>query len=106
AEIMGISVRWVYKLRKRYLESNQNIQSCILKRGPKSPMPKRTPKHIEDIVVKLAKSTNLGPIRLAFNLKRSMRIPLSPYTIRNILRRYGIRCGKKQTKNGSKRYYT
>jgi len=106
AKIMGISVRWVYKLRKRYLESNQNLQSCILKRGPKSPMPNRTPKHIEDIVVKLAKSTNLGPIRLAFNLKRSMGISLSPYTIRNILRRYGIRCRKIQTKNGSKRYYT
>ncbi|MCL0032565.1 helix-turn-helix domain-containing protein [Peptococcaceae bacterium] len=42
AKITGISVRWVYMLRKRYLESNQNLDLCILKRGTKSPMPNRT----------------------------------------------------------------
>jgi len=33
AELMGISVRWVYTLRKRYLDSNGNLASCLLKRG-------------------------------------------------------------------------
>lgn len=39
AETMGISVRWVYTIRKRYLNSQENLSFCLLKRGPKNPMP-------------------------------------------------------------------
>ncbi|MCL0041974.1 hypothetical protein M1N12_02805 [Peptococcaceae bacterium] len=105
ANIMGISVRWVYKLRKRFLESNNDINACVLKRGPKSPMPSRTPPHIESLVVSFAKANNLGPIRLAVSIKNSLGLTLSPYTIRNILKRHGIRCKRKRSKSGSKRYF-
>ncbi|GAW94343.1 integrase core domain-containing protein [Calderihabitans maritimus] len=105
AEIMGVSVRWVYELRRRFRDSGGNLQVCILKRGPKSPMPNRTPLETEQLVVRLAQISNLGPHRLAVALQRSFGISLSPYTIRNILRRHGIRCRKKRSKNGSRRYY-
>ncbi len=104
AEIMGVSVRWVYTIRKRYLDSGGDISTCLLKRGPKSPMPNRTPRHLEQLVVQLAKETNLGPHRLSVALKRSFNICLSPFTIRNILRRYGVRCRKYKTVNGNRRY--
>lgn len=104
AEIMGVSVRWVYTIRKRYLGSGGDICACLLKRGPKSPMPNRTPRHLEELVVELARKTNLGPHRLCVFLKRSFDIFLSPYTIRNILRRYGVRCRKYKTINGNRRY--
>ena len=104
AELMGISVRWVYTLRKRYLDSNGNLASCLLKRGPASPMPNRTPLHIEELVINLAKETNLGPQRLADALKRSCGVSLSPFTVRNILRRYGVRCRKYKSLNGNRRY--
>jgi len=104
AEIMGISVRWVYTIRKRFLSSGENLSACLLKRGPKNPMPNRTPVHLEKLVVELAKETNLGPQRLAGMLQRSFAIPLSPSTIRNILRRYGLRCQKYRTVNGNRRY--
>lgn len=104
AEIMGISVRWVYTIRKRFLSSGENLSACLLKRGPKNPMPNRTPLHLEKLVVELAKETNLGPQRLAGMLQRSFAISLSPSTIRNILRRYGLRCQKYRTVNGNRRY--
>jgi len=83
AEIMGISVRWVYTIRKRFLSSGENLSACLLKRGPKNPMPNRTPVHLEKLVVELAKETNLGPQRLAGMLQRSFAIPLSlqPFAI-------------------------
>lgn len=104
AEIMGISVRWVYTLRKRYLDSKGDISSCLLKRGPASPMPNRTPLHIENLVVNLAKESNLGPQRLAVALLHSFGVSLSPFTVRNILRRYGVHCRKYKTVNGNRRY--
>ena len=51
AEIMGVSVRWIYTIRRRYLDSGGDISACSLKRGPKSPMPNQTPRHLEDLVV-------------------------------------------------------
>ncbi|MBC7130856.1 transposase [Candidatus Bathyarchaeota archaeon] len=104
ADIMGISLRWVYTIRKRFQNSGGNLEACLLKRGPSSPMSNRTPKEIEIMVVNLAQETNLGPHRLAIALKRSFGIGSSPYTIRNILRRYGIHCRKFRMKNGNKRY--
>lgn len=87
ANTIGISVRWVYKLRKRFLESN-DINACILKRGPMFPMLNRIPKYIETIVVNFAKASNLGPVRIAVSLKNFMGLSLSPYTVRNILKRW------------------
>ena len=104
ALVMGVSVRWVYTIRKRYLDSNGDISACILKRGPASPMPNRTAPDTEHLVVDLAKKTNLGPQRLSVALKRSLGVTLSPYTIRNVLRRYGIRCKKYKSVNGNRRY--
>lgn len=104
AKMVGISTRWVYKIRHRFKESKGNLASCIQKRGPKSPMPNRTPKHIEALVVDMAKNTNFGPRRLAVVLATSCDIYLSPYTIRNILRRYGVRCRKVKSYNGQRRY--
>ncbi|NSW77317.1 MAG: helix-turn-helix domain-containing protein, partial [Candidatus Atribacteria bacterium] len=43
AEILGISTRWVYTLQKRYLEGRKDLRACLRKRGPKNPMPNRTP---------------------------------------------------------------
>lgn len=104
AEIMGITVRWVYTIQQRYRKSNGDLSACLLKRGPASPMPNRTPLHIEELVVELAKKTNLGPHRLSVLLKPSYRISLSPYTIRNILRRHGVYCRKYKSVNGNRRY--
>ncbi len=104
AKIMGVSVRWVYTIRKRYFDSGGDVSACSLKRGPKSPMPNRTPRHLEELIVKLAKETNLGPQRLSGALKRSFNLSLSPYTIRNVLRRYNVRCKKYKTVNGNRRY--
>jgi len=104
AELMGISVRWVYTLRKRYLDCGKDFSSCLLKRGPASPMPNRTPLHIEKLVVNLAKETNLGPQRLAVALMHSFGVSLSPFTVRNILRRYGVHCRKYKAVNGNRRY--
>jgi len=99
AEIMGVSVRWVYTIRKHYFNSGGDISSCLLKRGPKFHMPNRTPDHLEKLVVELANETNLGPHRLCMFLMRSFGISLSPYTIQNILRRYGVRCRKYKSRN-------
>ncbi|ACX52299.1 Integrase catalytic region [Ammonifex degensii KC4] len=106
ARIMGCSVRWIYKLRKRLNESGGNLSGCILPRGPKKRMPNRTPQELEALVVKLAQETNLGPKRLASLLYQSLKIKLSPYTIRNILKRHHIRCRKRQSKTGSRKYWT
>ncbi|MCF6096897.1 hypothetical protein L1766_07810 [Thermovorax subterraneus] len=43
---MGVTPRWVYKLRERFKLSNGDISACIKKRGPKFRMPNRTPEHI------------------------------------------------------------
>lgn len=104
AELMGITVRWVYTLKKRFRDANGNLASCFLKRGPAAPMPNRTPLHIEKLVVSLAKETNLGPQRLSVLLLQSAGLSLSPYTIRNILRRYQVRCRKYKSVNGNRRY--
>jgi putative transposase len=104
AELMGITVRWVYTLKKRFRDSNGNLASCFLKRGPAAPMPNRTPLHIEKLVVSLAKETNLGPQRLSVLLLQSAGLSLSPYTIRNILRRDQVRCRKYKSVNGNRRY--
>ena len=53
----------------------------------------------------LARETNLGSIRLAHLLRSRFAITLSPYTARNILRRYRIRCRKRQSKSGCSRYW-
>ena len=103
ANIVGVSSRWVYKIRQRFLESNGSIAACILKKGPKKPMPNRTPENIENLVVDLAKATNFGPRRLAVSLSSLYKINLSPYTIRNILRRYKIKTRKVKTFSGQKR---
>lgn len=104
AELMGITVRWVYTLKKRFRDANGNLASCFLKRGPAAPMPNRTPLHIEKLVVSLAKETNLGPQRLSVLLLQSAGLSLSPYTIRNILRRDQVRCRKYKSVNGNRRY--
>lgn len=104
AKILGVTPRWVYKLRERFRLSNDDISACIKKRGPKFRMPNRTPEHIENLVVTLAKETNLGSKRLALFIKNTFNIQLSPFTIRNIRRRYGIRCRKHKTLTGSRRF--
>nr|WP_277997671.1 hypothetical protein [Thermanaeromonas sp. C210] len=68
-------------------------------------MPNRTPSHIEKLVVEMAKATNFGPKRLAVALATSCHIYLSPYTIRNILRRARVNCRKVKSFNGQKRYF-
>lgn len=105
AEIMGVSVRWIYKILHRFKSSGGQLSACLLKRGPKKPMPNRTPAHIETLVLQLAKSTNFGPNRLSFVLSSSFSISLSPYTIRNILRRHNVRCRRLKTCNGQSRYF-
>jgi len=106
ANIMGTSTRWIYKIRHRLLKANGDLSSCLQKRGPKNPMPNRTPQHIENLVVETAVSTNFGPRRLAVTLASSSHICLSPYTIRNILRRHRLKCRKIRSSTGKKRYFT
>nr|WP_245523120.1 hypothetical protein [Thermosediminibacter oceani] len=57
AKILGVSTRWIHKIAERFRLSNGDISACIKKRGPKSRMPNRTPEHIENLVVALAKET-------------------------------------------------
>jgi len=106
ARTIGVSKRWVYEIRRRYRDSGGDISKCMKRKGPKRPMPNRTPKHIEELVVQIARETNAGPKRIAIVLDDSWGIKLSPYTIRNVLRRYGIRCRKVRTSNGQRRYAT
>ncbi|OIQ61227.1 hypothetical protein MOTE_03030 [Moorella thermoacetica] len=68
-------------------------------------MPNRTPTFVENLVVEMTKDTNFGPGRLAVALASSCHISLSPYTIRNILRRLGFKCRKVKTCNHQKRYF-
>lgn len=104
ARILGISPRWVYTLRKRYQEGNGDLRACIRKRGPRNPMPNRTPLHLEHLVVRTAESTNFGPQRLHRILKRNLQIAIPPATIRNILCRHEVRCKRYRTASGGKRY--
>lgn len=104
AKILGVTPRWVYKLKERFRLSNGDISACIKKRGPKFRMPTRTPEHIENLVATLAKETNLGSKRLTLFIKNTFNIQLSPFTIRNIRRRYGIRCQKHITITDSRRF--
>lgn len=103
ARILGVSPRWVYTLRKRYREGG-DWNACLRKRGPKNPMPNRTPQHLEELVVTMAQETNFGPRRLSVVLAQAHGVSLPPSTIRNILRRHSIRCRKYRTGNGGRRY--
>lgn len=74
AHILGISVRWVYELRKRWQQSGGNLSACVRPFGPKRRMPNRTPEHLEALVVMLARETNLGQVRLAYVLSQRFGI--------------------------------
>ena len=105
AEMLGVSSRWVCKVLQRYRVSGQKLEECIRKRGPKNPMPNRTPSHLEKLVAKTAEITNLGPLRLSAVIRNTCGVCLSPYTVRNVLRRFGIRCRKVKTRSSQRRYW-
>lgn len=104
ARIMGISERWARTLAKRK-KDGLPVEKLLEKRGPRSPHPKRTKPHIEAIVLETQKKTNMGARRLARELARIFSLTLSPYTIRNILRRNNRKSKKVRSKNGNRRYY-
>ncbi|MBC7216751.1 MAG: helix-turn-helix domain-containing protein [Candidatus Caldatribacterium sp.] len=105
AQVMGVSVRWVYRILERFRASGGSLSSCIRKRGPQKPPPHRTPSSVEEAVVQLARTTNFGPHRLSLALRSSFGITLSPYTIRNILRRHHVRHRRKRSRTGQSRYF-
>jgi transposase len=78
----GTSRKTVRKIVRRYEEMGEEGLKNF-KRAPKR-VHNRTPKEIEDRVVEFRKRTGYGPKRL------SRILGMSPYTIRNILRRYGL----------------
>ena len=61
--------------------------------------PRKTPDALEALVVQHRKRTGFGPLRL----HRDAHIPLSPYTIRNIIRRLGLRPKRRRTWKGIRR---
>lgn len=58
-------------------------------RRPKT-SPRRTPKEIEEKVIRLGEETSYGRHRLSRELWHRERIYLSPHTIRHILKRHGL----------------
>jgi transposase len=57
--------------------------------------PNQTAKQLEDLVLQVREATGYGRERLALYLQRQ-GVALSPYTIRNILRRHGVLRNKRQ----------
>jgi hypothetical protein len=104
AHIMGITKRWARALAKRNNESLEP-KKLLKKRGPRNPHPKRTKPHIEALVLETQQKTNMGPRRLAGELNRALNLSISPFTIRNILKRHNAKTKKVRSKNGNKRYY-
>jgi len=104
ANIMGITERWVRTLMKRK-KDGLSAKELLHKKGPRSPHPKRTKPHIEALVIETQQKTNMGPRRLARELKRTLNLNISSYTIRNILRRNNVKTKKVRSRNGNKRYY-
>jgi len=104
AHIMGITERWARTLVKRNKEG-LDPERLLGKRGPRTPHPKRTKPHIEALVLETQQKTNMGPRRLARELNRALNLSISPFTIRNILRRNNAKTKKVRSKNGNKRYY-
>lgn len=97
ARIWGTSRNVVRKWVKRYYEREESIAFKDLSHRPKR-LPNKTPDEIEEIVIKLRKETGFGRKRLAFYLYTEKGIKLSPYTIRNILRRAGYKGRRKRRK--------
>jgi transposase len=93
ANIMGITERWARTLVKRN-KKGLEPEKLLKKRGPRNPHPKRTKPHIEALVLETQQKTNMGPRRLARELNRALNLSISPFTIRNILKRHNTKTKK------------
>ena len=61
--------------------------------------PSKTSDALEAMVAQARKRTGYGPLRL----HRDARVPLSPWTIRNVVRRLGLKPKRRRTWKGTKR---
>ena len=98
ARIWKTSRNVVRKWTERYFERKDDSAFKDLSHRPKR-IPNKTPGEIEEMVLNMKKETGFGRKRLAFYLYAERGIKISPYTIRNILRRAGYR-GKKKPRRG------
>ena len=94
ARRFGCSRNTVRKWLRRYQR-----EGC-LKEQSRRPLscPAQTPQNVENLVVGLRRKTGYGPHRLCDWLRRTEGETLSPWTIRNILKRNGLLKRKKRRK--------
>jgi transposase len=82
ARMLGVTRRTVYKALLKRSAGNLDDAS----RAPKV-IHNKTPKEIEEKVLRLKRKTNYGPLRLKEELEAVYALRLSEHTIRNIVRR-------------------
>ena len=100
AEHHGRTRKWIWSLHRRYIASNQDVNSLLpRKRGPKRPH-NRPPKEKERLVIKIHRKLKLPPIQIHF-LLLDRGIKMSVSGIRNIIGRYPE---KEPIKEVSERY--
>ncbi len=85
----GISRDTFYRWKKQ-LENDGEVALINSKPCPQNPK-LRTPKHIEDMVIKIRKEHHLGPQRISWYLERYFEIKLSQAGVRKILVRNNLR---------------
>ena len=95
----GIARKTFYKWLVRYEESGNDPLSLLdTSKRPKN-SPKETQGDIQKLIVRLRKSTLMGPYRLKFFLKKDYGVSISRATIYAILKRKGlIKKSKKRAK--------
>ncbi len=103
AKILDTSRFIVRKFIKRYnKDGDEGLEDKS--RKPKV-SPKQTARHIEEKVIKQREKSNMGIYEIAKVLEREANIKISPYTIRNILKRYKYTKKKrKRAKYGKSMY--
>jgi transposase len=100
--IRETAARWhtsrlvVRKWLRRFREQGEEGLQDRSRRPHRSPC--QTPPEVEQLVLQAREATNYGRERLALYLKRLHDISISPYTIRNILRRNGVTGKKKRSR--------
>lgn len=89
-------VRKALRRFKEHGTSGLDDKSCRPHRSPQ-----KTADALEAMVMQARKRTGYGPMRL----HRDASVPLSPFTIRNIIRRHGLKPKQKRTYKGIRRRF-
>ena len=78
----------IYKILARYQREGE-AGLTDRSRRPKH-IARQTPAEIENLVVRERQRTGFGPLRMHRHLVRNAKVTISPSTLRNIFRRYGL----------------